>query len=72
MKRSNILKVKKVQCPNCQTNSYLKKIMYGLPGDDFDFEKFHIGGCIPSDATYHCERCGWENESNPNSELDLH
>ena len=46
--------------------------MYGLPGDDFDFEKFHIGGCIPSDATYHCERCGWENESNPNSELDLH
>jgi hypothetical protein len=67
----NNLSVRKVQCPNCRTSSHLKKIIYGLPSDDLDLEKFHIGGCIPSDATHHCERYGWENESDIISETDL-
>lgn len=38
----------------------MKRIVYGLPSSDFDFERFHIGGCMPYEAKFHCSKCGWE------------
>ena len=35
-----------------------------MPGDDFDFAKFHVGGCIPDNATVHCSNCDWEDSDN--------
>ena len=37
-----------------------------MPGDNFNFEKFHVGGCIPSKATVHCSKCEWEDDSSEN------
>ena len=53
-------------CPNCNSREHLKKIRYGMPSDTFDFAKYHVGGCVPSDATVHCSRCEWEGDSSEN------
>ena len=37
----------------------LKKILYGMPGDDFPFEKYIVGGCIMSEADVGCTQCDW-------------
>ena len=50
----------KIQCPNCLTDKFLKEISYGMPSSEFDFDKFHVGGCIPSDSNVHCSQCDWE------------
>lgn len=50
-----------IQCPNCHTGESLKEIRYGMPSDEFDESKFHIGGCMPGNATMHCTKCDWEN-----------
>ena len=49
-----------IKCPECNTGEFLKKILYGMPSEDFDFKSFHVGGCIPSQATLHCSKCDWE------------
>jgi hypothetical protein len=51
----------KLSCPNCLSSEYLKKILYGMPSEDFDYAKFAVGGCIPSNATVRCSNCEWEN-----------
>ena len=50
-----------IHCPNCHTSEFLKEILYGMPSDEFDELKFHIGGCMPGNATMHCTKCDWEN-----------
>jgi hypothetical protein len=50
----------KLSCPNCKSSENLKKILYGMPSDDFDHEKFEVGGCVPSDATVRCTKCEWD------------
>jgi hypothetical protein len=52
----------KKKCPNCNSDKHLKKILYGMPGDSFDFTKYHVGGCMPGDSTVHCSNCGWEDD----------
>jgi hypothetical protein len=46
-------------CPECKKEGTLKRIVYGMPGPDFDFEKYVVGGCIPDDAIAECSNCGW-------------
>ena len=33
-----------------------------MPSDDFNFNKFAVGGCIPRNATVRCTNCEWEND----------
>ncbi len=47
-----------LSCPKCGTKG-LKKILYGMPSDDFKFEKFIVGGCMPSEADIGCSKCDW-------------
>lgn len=47
-----------ISCPGCAEIG-LHKISYGLPSDDFDFEKNIVGGCIMSDDDIGCKKCGW-------------
>jgi len=45
-----------VICPNCQTDQ-VKEIIYGLPDiENFDFEKYEVGGCCVTqdDPRYLC------------------
>jgi hypothetical protein len=45
-------------CPQCGEVG-LQKIMYGMPSEDFDFEKYIVGGCMPSEADLGCRSCEW-------------
>jgi hypothetical protein len=61
-------------CPNCKSVSGLREIIYGLPAEPIDEEKWTIGGCCISenDPTIACKDCGWEGEFVNNlSEMDF-
>ena len=45
-------------CPSCGEKT-LKKIVYGMPGEDFDFKKHFVGGCIPAREDIGCKNCEW-------------
>jgi hypothetical protein len=45
-------------CPSCGEKT-LKKIVYGMPGEDFDFRKNFVGGCIPGREDIGCKNCEW-------------
>ena len=49
-------------CPSCGAVGVLKQIAYGMPGADFDFEKYIVGGCCVTekDPEIGCAKCGWE------------
>jgi hypothetical protein len=45
-------------CPDCQSTES-KRIVYGLPAYDFDFDKYEVGGCCVTgqDPKYKCMKC---------------
>lgn len=45
-------------CPQCGAMG-LKQIIYGMPYEDFPFEKYIVGGCIMSEADIVCTKCDW-------------
>jgi hypothetical protein len=45
-------------CPSCGEKT-LTKIIYGMPGDGFDFQKYFVGGCVMSDEDIGCKNCEW-------------
>jgi hypothetical protein len=47
-----------LKCPSCGEKT-LKKIVYGMPGKDFDFQKNFVGGCIPGPEDIGCKNCEW-------------
>ena len=58
VKRKRIA-LKKIACPSCGGLGTLRKILYGMPGEDFDFEKYEVGGCIVEVNDVSCKECGW-------------
>ena len=53
-----------LMCPECQEIGTLRKIIYGLPDpENFDFEKYAVGGCCISgdgrDPDIQCRSCDW-------------
>lgn len=59
---SKRVRLSATSCPQCGEKGNLKKILYGMPGADFDHEKFIVGGCVVSDLNPEigCSSCGWE------------
>jgi hypothetical protein len=51
-------RIDSISCPSCGEKT-LKKILYGMPGDDFDFQKYFVGGCAPSAEDIGCKNCEW-------------
>ncbi len=49
-------------CPSCGGIGGLKKIVYGMPNSDFDFERYIVGGCCVTerDPEIGCVKCGWK------------
>jgi hypothetical protein len=45
-------------CPRCGQKA-LQKIVYGMPGEDFDFENHFVGGCMPASEDIGCKNCKW-------------
>ena len=57
--------LKMLVCPECGQIGTLRKIVYGMPDpDEFDFEKYAVGGCCMngdgSDPDLRCKSCEWE------------
>ena len=54
--------LRKIQCKNCLKTGGLKKIIYGMPSPEFDFDKFISGGCCPPEQSDRigCQYCKWE------------
>ena len=48
-------------CPRCGKVETLQRIIYGLPDEDFDFDKNISGGCVMSEdsPSIGCIECGW-------------
>jgi hypothetical protein len=57
---ANLVSMKsKILCLSCQSNQ-VKEIAYGSPDfENFDFERFEVGGCCvePDDPRYKCSSC---------------
>ena len=53
-------------CPQCQSTSGIRKIVYGYPdsSEAFDVSEYVLGGCCISeyDPTIKCIDCGWLGE----------
>ena len=61
---SNLDVLKLLKCPECGQVGSLKEIVYGMPGEDFDFDRYAVGGCCRSgegfDSNVSCPSCEWE------------
>jgi ribosomal protein L37AE/L43A len=51
-------RVNTLNCPQCGEKT-LKKILYGMPSDNFDFQNSLVGGCIPNPEDIGCKNCEW-------------
>jgi hypothetical protein len=53
--------VKTSPCPNCGTVGSLRRIVWGLPAEAIDLDRFAIGGCcIPENPPeLACSECPW-------------
>lgn len=53
-----------ITCQKCQGVGGLRKIIYGMPSEDFDFANFISGGCCPTELTnpVGCKLCNWVGE----------
>ena len=49
-------------CPGCGASGSIQEIVYGMPGSDFEFDKYIVGGCCvtENDPDIGCKECGWE------------
>lgn len=56
------VRLSSASCPQCQQFGGLKRILYGMPSSDFDFDKYIVGGCCitHNDPEIGCIKCGWE------------
>ena len=50
----------KKRCPECLSETGIRKIMYGMPMEEPDPSKYVVGGCLISDdmPDYRCIKCG--------------
>jgi hypothetical protein len=52
----------KINCPNCASSNGIRKILYGMPSEEPDSQKYLVGGCISDESspTHECVNCGWQ------------
>lgn len=48
-------------CPKCNEMGKIKEILYGMPSEDYNQEKFVLGGCCitDNDPEIQCTSCDW-------------
>jgi len=53
---------RKLVCPECKKPGLIMRILYGMPGQDFDFRRYASGGCVfeGDDPDVTCRKCAWE------------
>ena len=58
--------IKRLICPGCAQRGTLRTIVYGMPEENFDYEKFSSGGCLvaPGQPDIDCRECRWAGNRN--------
>jgi hypothetical protein len=53
---------RKQTCPECHKVGVIRRILWGMPGEDFDHRRFASGGCVMNgdDPGVQCSVCMWE------------
>jgi hypothetical protein len=53
---------RKLTCPECLKVGVIRRILWGMPGEDFDHRRFASGGCVMNgdDPDVRCMECMWE------------
>ena len=48
-------------CPKCNAMGKVKEILYGMPSEDYNQEKYVLGGCCitDDDPEIQCTNCDW-------------
>ena len=61
MSKEKRITFKTAPCPACGTKGSIRKILWGMPSSDIEFEKYAIGGCcIPENPPeIACSECAW-------------
>jgi hypothetical protein len=62
-------------CPECQQKGLLRELLWGMPGDDFDHEKYASGGCClpsPWPPDVECSGCGFQGYRDVISGLEMY
>jgi len=44
-------------CKKCNSPTFMREVVYGLPEFPFDESKYVIGGCIPGGPKWQCIKC---------------
>jgi hypothetical protein len=59
--RRKYVRLSTASCPSCGGVGVLRRILYGMPSADFDFDKFIVGGCCVTDVDPEvgCVKCDW-------------
>ncbi len=49
-------------CPECRKDGVIRRILWGMPDENFDFRRFASGGCVMNgdDPDVQCKECLWE------------
>jgi hypothetical protein len=57
---------RKLICPECQKVGVIRRILWGMPGEDFDHRRFASGGCVMTgdDPEVQCSVCMWKGYRN--------
>ena len=58
---SKRVRLSTASCPSCGVVGSLRRIIYGMPGLDFDHERYISGGCVvtDNDPDIGCTQCDW-------------
>ena len=61
IKKSKIRIGKFTFCPKCNEKGKVKEILYGMPSEDYNEDKYVLGGCCitDNDPEIQCTACDW-------------
>jgi hypothetical protein len=54
----------KKRCPKCLSSEGIRLILWGMPSEEPDMDKYYLGGCTSEGhwSKYKCVGCGWEGD----------
>ena len=63
-----------MKCPNCDSSTGVREILYGMPAAEPDPSKYIVGGCcMEADSPdFKCLNCDWEYQNEITSILGKH
>jgi len=60
-------RLRRLNCPGCGKKATLRRIVFGLPTEEFDYSRNISGGCVVRDDSPEigCVECEWSGSRDP-------